>query len=324
MIAALLTAGLLYWCVKQVDLKSFLESLEHANLWWLVPASLCTVSILFLNSIQLKKFLPRYDQVSFKKMFQMVAVFSMMVNVVPFWGGHALLIYLLGEKEKVGKTVALSVVTLDQIIEGFAKIFIFAVVVFSGPFPEWMKGGMQGFLILVALAYTVIFFLSFRFRNHFEDLHLERLHLGKKIYNVFKKWAYHLHVLRDWRSLGLTVGLAILMKFMEVLAVYFIQISLGIELGLLAAFLVVAALSLATVLPLTPGRLGLFEAGALLTYQYLGVPAAQALALGVLIHIVHTLPFIVIGYLASIKMGFQKMIPVVPSEDSAVLASGGQ
>ena len=289
--------------------------MEEAHFQWILLASIGALAIILLNSVQLKLFLPKYGLVSFKKMFHLVAIFSMTVNVVPFWGGHALMIYLLGQREKVGKTVALSVITLDQIIEGFPKLFLFGWVAFSGPFPDWMKGGMQGFLMLVGVTYTIFFVLAFKYRDHVEELHGSSGQFWGKIYQLFKKWAHHLHVLRKWPTLLTTVALATLMKFLEVLAVYFIQIALDVPLGLNAAFLVVAAVSLATTLPLTPGRLGVFEAAAMLTYQYLGLDATLGLAMGVTIHAVHTLPLLAVGYFSSLKMGFKKMIPRVNVPD---------
>ncbi len=310
-VALVCTAGLLYWCFRQVDTKLFLSSLENARWNWLVLAALCTLGILFLNSFQLKLFLPKYGLISFRRMFLLVSIFSMTVNVIPFWGGHALLIYLIGQKEKVGKTVALSVITLDQIIEGFGKLFIFLLVALVAPYPEWMKSGVQGFIVLVTVSYSVFFFLSYRYRNGVSEKVVPGHTLKGRIYYVFVNWAHHLHVLRSGKKLLGTACLSVSMKILEVLAIFFIQKSLGVGLGFPEALLVAAALSLATTLPLTPGRLGLFEAGALLTYQYLGIPAAQALALGVLIHAVHTLPYIVAGYLASLKLGFRrKEIPL--------------
>lgn len=310
-LALLITGGLIAWILHQIRLDVFWSTLKTAHYPWILLAAMGSLAIILLNSVQLKLFLPRFRRVSLKKMFQLVAIFSMTVNVVPFWGGHALMIYLLGHRERVGKTVALSVVTLDQIIEGFAKIFIFAWVAFSGPFPPWMKAGMQSFLVLIAVTYSVFFFLAYWYRDHPEELPQAKNHLLARVLQVFKKWAHYLHVLRNWRSLITTILLASLMKFIEVLAVYCVQLALDIPLGLSDGFLVVAALSLATTLPLTPGRLGIFEAAAMLTYEYLGLNATTGLALGVTIHVVHTLPFILAGYLSSLKMGFKRAIPQV-------------
>jgi glycosyltransferase 2 family protein len=304
LLAIALAAGLLYWCFRQVQGDLFLSSLRQARWYYLFPAFCVSLVIVALNSIQWKLFLPQYNRVSFGKMFELISIFSMTVNLLPFWGGHALMVYLLGHREKVGKTIALSALTLDQIVEGPAKLLLFGIVFLIGPFPAWMQEGMRGFFLLVILGYIVLLILAFRFRVHPDQGPIHNAPRWSLIRGLVARWAHHLHTLRNWKRLLFSVLLAVLMKFLEVAAVYFIQKSLQLPLGWSAAFLVTAAVSLATTLPLTPGRLGLFEAAAMLAYQYLSVPSGTALALGVMIHAAHTLPFILAGYLSSVKIGF--------------------
>ncbi len=322
-VALSFTALLLFWCFHQVDLKLFLEAIGQARIPILIAACLGSISVLLLNTVQLKLFLPHYKMVSFRRMFHFVAIFCMTVSVVPFWGGHALFVYLLGHREKVGKTITLSVLTLDQLIEGFAKIFIFGVVAFTASFPEWMEIGVRSFLVLMAVVYTVVFLAAYFFRDR-NFATAERPNTWKgRCYGFFTKWAHHLHILRDFRKLILSLCLATLMKLSEVAAIFLVQRSMGVGLGLADAFLVAAALSLATMLPLTPGRVGTFEAGALVTYQFLGIGAPQALAMGVLLHIVHTLPFVVLGYFSSLKIGFQRReVSALQSSEEALAVAG--
>lgn len=315
--ALIVTGGLVYWIAQRIHLDLFIRALEDAHYHYLFFASLCTLTIILLNSWQFKIFLPKFGMVKFSKMIQLISIFSMSVNVLPFWGGHGLLVYLLGQREKVGKTVALSALTLDQITEGFAKLFLFSLVAFSGFLPSWMKVGMQSFILLIVGIYAILFFLAYKFRDHVDEWNDMSGPILGRLSKVFKKWAHHLQVLRNWPSFLMTVALATGMKILEVLAVYFTQVALGVDLGIMAAVVVVAALSLATALPLTPGRLGIFEGAAMLTYQYLGVDPTLGLALGVTIHAVHTLPFIVAGYLSSLKMGFKGVIPKIEAPDPA-------
>jgi conserved hypothetical protein len=305
LLALAVTVALLYWCFHQVEWAVFFATLRQARWVYLLPAFFVPFSVLALNALQWKIFLPRFDQIRFGRMFELISVFSMTVNVVPFWGGNLLMIYLLGEREKVGKTVALSAMTLDQIVEGPAKLFVFGIVFFFVPFPPWMREGMQGFLLLFAVAYLFLMGFAFRYRNREGKISTSETGWSGKAQNFVANWAHHLHVLRSWKALSVTVFLAILTKLLEVGAVYLLQRSLGIPLGWPAAFLGVAGMSLATTLPLTPGRVGLVEASLMLAYQFLGISASQALALAILIHAAHTLPLVAAGYFFGLKMGLR-------------------
>ena len=115
--------------------------------------------------------------------------------------------------------------------------------------------------------------------------------------------------------------LAVVMKGCELLAILLVQKSFGLELPFYAPLLVLGALGLATMLPLSPGRLGVFEATVYWIYQYLGVDPTSALALGLFIHMVHTLPFIFVGYAVSIKLGFKRKEAMEISAPTGALVS---
>jgi len=301
----LVTSFLIYLCISKIDLKHFWESIRQIHLPYLFLGACFTLLILFLSSTQFKIFLPQNAPISFTKLFQIVSIFAMMVNLVPFWGGHALFVYLVGKREKVGVAPALSAMTLEQIADGVAKLFIFAGVAILLPFPDWMRNGIQGLVILVACVYAVVFYFAFRFRNLNQQKEFSPVG-WHKLLHFAANWAYHLHALRSLPKTVAGFALAIGMKLCEVMAVWMVQKSFGLDYSFPGALLMVAALCIATTLPLTPGRIGIFEATALLIYQYLGLDASKALALGVVIHVVHTLPFLAVGYLNSILMGFKR------------------
>src|SRR6185295_19692619 len=86
LVALVLSLGLFLFCFHQVEWNRLWEAWRQANIFYLLAAFLPSLCILCLNSLQLKFFLPRFNQVSFFRMFQVVSVFSMTVNVIPFWG----------------------------------------------------------------------------------------------------------------------------------------------------------------------------------------------------------------------------------------------
>src|SRR5207253_11126430 len=62
-----------------------------------------------------------------------------------------------------------------------------------------------------------------------------------------------------------------------------------------AALLIVPALELVGLLPLTPGNLGITSAAVALTLREHGVPVAQAVGVGIGLHAVETLVGVVFG-----------------------------
>jgi len=71
--------------------------------------------------------------------------------------------------------------------------------------------------------------------------------------------------------------------------------ALGVPHPVAAAFVIVPTLELVGFLPLTPGNIGLTSAAVALTLRGHGVPAAQAVGVGIAVHAVETLVGVVFG-----------------------------
>jgi uncharacterized membrane protein YbhN (UPF0104 family) len=105
-----------------------------------------------------------------------------------------------------------------------------------------------------------------------------------------------LAVLRNWRRSVRAFGCVLLMKTAEGCAIAAVQSAFGVHLGFGGTLLVLAAVILGTMLPLSPGNLGTYEASAFLTYRYLGIAPDQALSLAIMQHVCFMLPSVGVGY----------------------------
>lgn len=322
LLTVIVSTALLYLCFRQVNVTNLWGEIKNIRISFFLTGAIVFFFIIVLKSLQIRVYLPASKKIPIGKIIRAVSILLMTVSLVPFWGGHAFFVYLLGHKEKIGKTLILSIVTMDQVIEGFGKLALFAVVALVTPLPDWMKSGMLWLTGVVLLVYSSFFILATRYRNHGErQIKPLSSKILDKIYRTFIGLATQLKVIRDVRVISMTLLLSILMKGFEILAVLMVQKSFGVELPYYSPLLVVAALSLGTVLPLAPGRLGIFEATIFITYRYLNLEATQAMTLAIFIHMVHTLPFVVSGYLASLKLGLSRKQLQIDSENSLVLQS---
>jgi uncharacterized membrane protein YbhN (UPF0104 family) len=103
-----------------------------------------------------------------------------------------------------------------------------------------------------------------------------------------------LHSVR--RSLGAFCYVAAT-KGAEVLAIVAVQRAFGVTVDPGGTLLVLAALLLATMVPVAPGNLGTYEAAVFLTYRYLGLSPAMALSLAIVQHVAFLIPAVGVGYL---------------------------
>ncbi len=305
----------IYFAVQKLQWNSVWEELKNASVFWVSLAVAGNFCILIFGTLQWLNFLPKNYHVGFPRMLEVNALVAMTSNTVPFLAGHALAVVLLAKREKVGHAVALSVIALDQLAEGFAKLSLFLLVAVLTPVPDWMRQGILLALSAILLLFGVLFFFAFRHR-HFKVFMGKKSHpRWYKVWHFVSRWAHHLEALRSVRIFSVGMGTALAMKGAEVFAIWAIQKSLGVDLPLWTIFLVLASVSLVTMVPVSPGNLGVYEAAVFFVYQYLGLPAEQALGLAILQHVCLLIPSIGTGYLILIYRNFYPIRPHQAKEE---------
>ncbi len=305
LLSLLVPAVLIFFLFRAIDFHQFWTSLKQMDLAYFLIGCSFPILILILTAFQWNLFVPENRKLRFQNMFSVVSVFAMLVNTVPFWGGHLFGIYLLGEKEKLGKSVALSIITLEQMADGFGKIVMFGMIALFYPLPDWIQIPVRGGIGLIFLAYVILFALAYRYRNSSHALEVIEHSHWKRLGHFFSKWAHHLQDLRDLKKMFLAIAIAFAMKSLEVGTILMVQKSFHLQLPWISALLVHLALGVAMSLPVSPGRFGIFEGAVFLTYQHLGIDTSGASAIGLAMHLAHTLPFVLVGSFLFLKMGLR-------------------
>ena len=199
----------------------------------------------------------------------------------------------LAQRAEVGHSIALSVLALDQLMEGFAKIFVLTLVAIFVPLPEPMRQGILVFVFVIGFFAAIMFYLAHKQPRIKEDT----VSFMGKVRRFVSRWSVHLEILRDVRIFSFGLLLAFLMMFAQTLGIWAVQKSLGLDLPFWAPILVMGALNLATVLPVTPGNFGIYEGTAFLDYQFYGLSSESALSLALLQHLCFLIPMVGSGYL---------------------------
>lgn len=183
----------------------------------------------------------------------------------------------------LGYSQAASVMSVDQFLALLTKlgVVVLALVLLPLPAPVYQAAaGLAGLLVLM----MGILPLMGRFERRSGVIWT---HLGR-----FRR---DLSILGARRVLAGGLALALLKKALEAGAALAVQLACGIEAPAAAAVLVVAAVSLTTLVPIMPANLGAHSAGVFGAYTVLGIPADQAIAAGLLHHATVLTASVVIG-----------------------------
>ena len=286
-------AGLFYLGLQSIDLDRAWIEFSRADPFWLFGAGFFNACILLVWTLLWRLLLPEKCSVPFSRIFQANSYMSTSCNTIPFPGGHAVGVMALARRAEVGHSIALSVLALDQLMEGFAKIFVLTLVAIFVPLPEPMRQGILVFVFVIGFFAAIMFYLAHKQPRIKEDT----VSFMGKVRRFVSRWSVHLEILRDVRIFSFGLLLAFLMMFAQTLGIWAVQKSLGLDLPFWAPILVMGALNLATVLPVTPGNFGIYEGTAFLAYQFYGLSSESALSLALLQHLCFLIPMVGSGYL---------------------------
>lgn len=297
---------ILGWCVLVVFFvvaafalpwTEVLAALAGAKWHWAAVAVVVCVAGWPFWILQWWLLAPAMHRPSFGRMAQVTALCGTANTSLPIAGVVAAVGFLI-VRGRLPPTAAASLYAVDQLLTGFAKVGILALAAALVPVPDWLRAG------LISLsAVMVLFTLALLVAAHGGD-RLRRLgpRLGPRwtrFVDPFADFVEHLEPMRR-PFLGFCVTLlAFAKKAVEVLVVLVVQVAVGMEPSIPAAVLVVAALGLATMAPVSPGHIGVYEATVILCYQYMGVPLPLATAAAFIQHgVTFVASFAAIGYLA--------------------------
>jgi uncharacterized protein (TIRG00374 family) len=295
LVGLLLLAALTIFAARSLDWRRVFDAVRTANTAWLVVAVVANTGILAFWSGFWRDLLPRGEVVGYWRMFRIASIGSAVMNTVPFLAGHASSVVLLVRRGGVTRHGALSVLALDQLGEGLAKLIVFTLVAAMTPIPTAMRAGIFTASAVVVVLLVVLLALAHRHRTSPGALP-PQASLAHRARAFAERWAHALDALRSPRRSTSALASVLAMKAAEAIGIIAVQRSCGVEIPFAGTLLVLAAVLLGTMIPLTPGNLGTYEASVWVVYDYLGVPPATSLALALVQHACFMLPAVGVGY----------------------------
>jgi uncharacterized membrane protein YbhN (UPF0104 family) len=266
--------ALLIVAARRIEFNRVVAELRTIKASWLIAAILSYLSILPLWALQWRLLAPQTPRNNFRRMLGVIAMTSSTHNTTVFLVGEATGALLLTTQIGIGRSAAVSVIAMDQLIVGIAKLGVLTAAAMTLTLPSWMAHGVTTLAIGVALLLAISLVAAWKF-------------------DVIR------HALEPMRSLprgGGALVLAFVKMLAEFLAIICVQHAFGVTLPYTSAILVLAALNLATLVPIIPGNLGVYEGVVAFIYTRLGIPTEQAVGMAVIQHLCFFVALALPGY----------------------------
>ena len=284
--------------IGRVDWTLAIAAVAKAKPLPLILAVLLNAMILVFATAQWLLFLPEGVSVARSKMFKIMAIMSTVANSGPAGGGAAVGVHLLATQEGVGHSVGLSVLLLDQLVEGLVKMAIVLLAIVVVPIGLEYKAVSAAILIGVPTLFFVLTVIAHR-RFVLESISERTTGFLGWILTKLNLVAVNLEALRRPKKLSLTVVLGLLQKLVAALAITCILLAFGVVTPWWGILAVLVAVNLSTVVSVTPANLGVFEGAAFLVYTSLGISSDTAVALAIVQHAAYLIPLAGIGWVIS-------------------------
>ncbi len=294
----LLLTALIVATIGRVDWTLAIAAVAKAKPLPLILAVLLNAMILVFATAQWLLFLPEGVSVARSKMFKIMAIMSTVANSGPAGGGAAVGVHLLARQEGVGHSVGLSVLLLDQLVEGLVKMAIVLLAIVVVPIGLEYKAVSATILIGVPTLFFVLTVIAHR-RFVLESISERTTGFLGWILTKLNLVAANLEALRRPKKLSLTVVLGLLQKLVAALAITCVLLAFGVVTPWWGILAVLVAVNLSTVVSVTPANLGVFEGAAFLVYTSLGISSDTAVALAIVQHAAYLIPLAGIGWVIS-------------------------
>lgn len=286
----------MFFAVRALPWQRALEQARHASPLWLFAAILAFLIPIPLWALEWRLLAPRAARVAYSSMFEVVSITAAVLNSVPFFAGETTGVAMLIGRAGLSRGAALSVLAMDQLLTGVVKLVVLGAAALLVPLPVWVRSGILALVIGVAALLGVLVPLAHRGATIRTRL-LVRPSPMRSFAALLSSWGEHLDALRETHRVGNVALLGLAKKSAELLAILAVQRAFGLEVSLAAAVLVLASLAIATMLPVAPANIGVYEAVVLAAYRYMGVSIEMALGLAVVQHVCFVIPTLGAGYL---------------------------
>lgn len=279
-----LGAGLVWMAGRGLDLDELRAGVASLTYWPLVLGSIVLMGGPLVLAVEWRIILRGGGErdLGYPTLARMTIITLFWQNICHFMLGYGWALHRFVNRERVRPAAALGVVSIDQLAEGIAKAFFSGTLVFYMTAPEQAEAVLPycylaapiGYFVLRPLLKRTVAWLAER--EEHSPSGRKRLVSGAMLRPYVSMW--------NEPAVWSCVGLAMFKKMFKVAAVAAAQFALGLDLPLVAPFVFIAVLDVATLIPLIPGHMGVYEATAAAVFVRFGAGTEAALLIGILYH----------------------------------------
>lgn len=292
---------------RGTDFSGIGTVLQTTNYWFLLPALGFYFVGVFVRAVRWHFLLRSIKQIGYARLFQVTIIGYMANDLLPFRIGELVRAYIMGETEQISKASTLVTIVLERIFDGVTMLLFIVVASFFLPLEGWIRSMLVVGSVLFAAA-VVMLVLAVTFRERFDHL-IHRVmgrlpeRWGGRGLKLVDSFFHGLAVLRTPFDSLLALGLSIVAWLLEAGMYAVLALGFPIVLSFPVFVLTTAVANLVTIVPSTPGYVGVFDAAVRYLLEFFGVPVNVAASYTILLHAALIIPVVVVGLVLMSRLG---------------------
>ena len=309
----ILSALFLYLAFRDVDFQQTGNKIISSNFYYLSLAVLICILQFFIRAWRWRILLSPVKGTGFSNRLLSVFIGFAANCLFPARLGEIVRAHSLGQSEGISKSSVFGTIVIERIFDGFALFFIFLTGLMFTSFPDELSGASQSrrgtaivlffsSLILIALIKGLRSYPQFFTRVMNKILFMVPDKLRLKILEIVENFVKGLSPLKSMRDWVKAVWWSLLLWYVSLWQVYFIEMAVGIKLPFIATFIIQSMAALGVMVPFAPGYIGTFHELVKKGFLFYGISNEEALSAAILLHGSFYFPTILLGCIAFIVL----------------------
>lgn len=285
----IVTLALLVRLAGTVAWHDVWASARDASPRWLVVAALVNLVTPAVRGARWWIFLRAVGSPSLPLAIHAAYVGSGLNNLLPASGGDAARALLVARRSVIPAATALATLAIDRVIEVATYLALILVVPLVIVVPESVRRGKTvAAVVLVSLALVSV--LAARAaRRRGSSSPPPRVGVGR-LRAHFERFVAGLVELPSARRVAPAVGMSLVAWTLQAVTYHLVAVATGLPASFAASTVVMLAVNLSFLMPLTPGNVGVFQLVYAVTMAAFGVPSSAAVATALLLQALQILP----------------------------------
>ena len=303
----LISAVLLYFALRGLQLELVWESIKGAHYIWLIPGIAVYFLGVWVRSWRWHYMLRPLKKIPTRTMFPIVTIGYMGNNIYPARAGEVLRAVILKQREDVPVSASLATVIVERVFDGVVMLaFVFLnlgelakLTSDSGFIGNIQQIAFWGAIVFIGA--LIVFLLAAMFpqiTQKIADWIINRFlpaRIREKTSRITERFLTGLESLRSPQEALMIFFTSVIIWLLETGKYWFVMHAFDFEVSFLALMLMNGIVNLATTIPSAPGYLGTFDAPGIALLSTYGVPPEMATSYTLVLHAALWFPITALG-----------------------------